>query len=70
MFPIGWARASFSHGLSSWLVLHLLRLYRIPQVSVSDYKIRFLDIAYPGKASCFLGQRENAACTRAVPFTP
>lgn len=51
-------------------MLHLLWLYQIQQDSVSDYRIRFLDIAYPGKANSFLWQQGNTASTGTVPFIP
>lgn len=52
----------------SWRMLHSLWLYRIPQDSISDYKIQFLDSLYPGKANCSLWQQRSTPSTHTVPF--
>lgn len=52
----------------SWRMLHLLWLYHIPQDSISDWKIQFLDILYPGEANCSLWQQRNTLSTHTVAF--
>lgn len=52
----------------SWRMLNLLWLYYVPQDSISDLKIQFLDIPYQGKANCSLWQQGNTPSTHTVPF--